>query len=85
MIDIGIVESVDVVAGKSIVAVRLEVDLDKVPLEAGAVSIKFSNQVHANKLSGHKWWPERQQIDLLFDSIEVLPQLGDAVFVSLDG
>lgn len=81
VIDIGVVESVYVVAGKSIVAVRLKVDLDKVQL--GAASIKFSNQARASKLSGHKWWPERQQIDLLFDFLEVPPQPGDAAFVSM--
>ncbi len=81
MIDIGMVKSVNVVAGKLIIVVSLKVDLDKVPL--GAASIKFSNQAHANRLSGHKWWPELQQIDLLFDFLEVLPQPGDAALVSM--
>lgn len=79
MIEIGVVKSANIVANKSIVAVSLKVDLDKVPL--GAAFIQFGNQVHASKLSGHKWWPERGEIDLLFDGLSSPPEIGTAIFL----
>lgn len=82
MIEIGIVKSVHTVADKKIVAVSLVLEPDQVPLDE--ISIQFGNANSVVKLNGYKFWPEKREIDLLFDSLVEVPETGATAFIARD-
>jgi hypothetical protein len=82
MIEIGVVKSVYTVANKKIVAVSLVLDLDQVDLDE--VSIQFANANSVAKLSGYKFWPDKREIDLLFDNLVEIPTTGAIAFIVRD-
>ncbi len=79
MTDIGIVKSVYTVAKKTIVAVSLRVDLDQIQFDTSLV--QFGVEGPRLYLDGHKWWPDRQEIDLLFDDLGDTPDVGTSVAI----
>jgi hypothetical protein len=79
LIDRGKVNSVHRVAGKVIVAVALNDAADEAILNHA--SVQFGESERAIKLSGFKWWPERQEVDLLFDDLENPPEIGSTTFI----
>lgn len=81
LIEFGKVISVYQVAGKTIVAVDVHDDKDGIVLEQAAV--KFGSAKDAVSLSGCKWWPDRKEVDLLFDKATESIEVGMPVYVVL--
>ncbi len=74
--DIGIVQEIFSVSGKTIVSVVLSGANDPAAKIGDVVVFEGNRRV---VLSGLKYWPEKNVVDLLFDELPFIPEVGDSV------
>jgi hypothetical protein len=63
--DFGKVKSIHQLAGKTIVVVCVHNGNDTMALDQ--VTIMFGHDERAYSLNGYKWWPDRKEVDFLFN------------------
>jgi hypothetical protein len=83
VIDIGTVKFVHTVATKKIVAIDLAAGVDQLLLDGTLV--KFGTAEPRARLVGCNWWPDRREVDLLFDNLPVVPAIGSNTYIIKTG